>query len=223
MKTVLQNQKNNQKKAILNALKVFAFGLIIMMQSQKASAQFVVEPFVSEDNFILESWIYKSIDQNRKFSIFSLNEFNHNYDTNSTSFLSYGILGYDVKKGFGPAIGWRTTANRTSALGGLQYGLYGKNYLAYFILNTELRNNPNFEFYSLLQYRVQLSEKLRGFGQLQISKNFNEDNHVYSMYRLRLGLDLGKFQTGFGLEQNLQGADWNHKATPGVFFRMELY
>jgi len=93
----------------------------------------------------------------------------------------------------------------------------------YTTVNTELKDNPNFELYVLAQYRPQITEKFKAFSQLQVSMNFNEDDHVYSLYRLRLGADLGKIQTGIGLEQTMTGPNWDYKATPGIFIRMELY
>ena len=36
--------------------------------SQKSYAQFVLEPFISEDNLIIESWLFKEIDEQKKFN-----------------------------------------------------------------------------------------------------------------------------------------------------------
>lgn len=204
-------------------LKLTVLALIFSMSTQQSQAQFVAEPFVSSDEFILETWYFNTIDKNKRFSIFSLNEAKYNFDTEDTALLSYGLVGFDWIKGFGPVTGWRINNYGAAALAGLQYGYYRKNFLAYTTLNSELKSNPNYEFYALIQYRPQLSEKLKGFSQLQISNNFNSDDHVFSMYRLRVGLDLGKFQTGIGLESTFNGSDWNSNIAPGLFFRMELY
>jgi hypothetical protein len=197
--------------------------LAFFCTTHQSFAQFVLEPFVSPDEFILESWYFNTIDENKRFSIFNLNEAKYNFESESSSAFSYGILGYDLVGGFGPLIGWRVSSASAAALTGVQYGLYRKNFLAYFTFNVELKNDPNIELYSLLQCRPQLSPKLKGFSQFQISKNFTTDDHTFSLYRLRLGIDLGKIQTGLGLEQTMVGSEWDYNIAPGAFVRLELY
>ena len=217
---------NNKQSLSLNGARLTksillsVLGLVI---SQQSFSQYVLEPFVSDDNMILESWYYNTITESKRLSLFNLNEVNYNYDTESSSLLSYGVLGYDLAKGFGPIVGWRLSALSSATLAGVQYGLYRENFFAFFYLNSELKNNPNFEFYTITQYRPQITDRFKGFGQLQISKNFNEDMHTYSLYRLRLGADLGKIQTGVGVDQTFAGGDWESNIAPGVFLRLELY
>ena len=215
--TTQQSSLNNY------AIKLLIFGIIWLFNTQKSHAQFVVEPFVSADEFILESWYFNTIDKHKRVSIFNLNEAKYNFDSEQSALLSYGLVGYDLFKGFGPVAGWRINQYAAAALAGIQYGFYRKSFLAFTTVNVELKDNPNYEFYALLQFRPQLTEKLKGFSQFQISKNFNSEDHTFSLYRLRLGLDLGQFQTGLGIEQTLAGSDWDHTIAPGIFFRMELY
>ena len=188
----------------------------------KSSAQFVVEPFVSNEDLINASWYFKTIDDAQKLIIFSLNESKYNFESEASSVFSYGVMGYDLAKGFGPAVGWRITPYSAAALAGIQYGFYRENFLAYFIANAELKENTSMEFYSLLQYRTSLTEKLRGFSQLQTSTNFTTDAHSFSLHRLRLGLDFGKIQTGVGLENTMAGQDWDRTTNAGLFVRLEL-
>ncbi len=211
---------NNRLKSIVKSV---LFLTLLIVSQRQAQAQFVLEPFVSNDDFILESWYFKTIDESKRFSVFALNEAKFNFDTDQSTVLSYGLVGFDWKGGFGPVTGWRASENGTAALAGFQYGVYRENFLAYMTVNREVKSDPNYEFYSLIQYRKPINEKLKGFSQLQISKNFQDNNHTFSLYRLRLGLDLGKFQTGIGIEQNMIGEGWDHKINAGLFVRMELY
>ena len=203
--------------------RIFLLIICCFALSQKSFSQFVIEPFVSNDQLILESWYFNTIDESKRLSVFALNESIYDYDTESSSLLSFGMFGYDWIKGFGPIAGWRLSEQSSAALGGLQYGFYRENFFLITYLNSELKSDPNFEFYTITQFRPQLSEKLKGFGQLQISKNFNTDIHTFSLYRLRLGADLGKIQTGLGLDQTFFGEDWESDIAPGFFVRLELY
>ncbi len=223
-KMKIQKANNNETQVKSRGwIRVILLCISGWVLSHQTSAQFVLEPFASKDNLILESWYYNSIDEARRLSIFNLNEANYNYETGGTSFLSYGVVGFNWKKGFGPITGWRLTAASSAALAGLQYGIYGEDFFVFFYLNSELKKDPNFEFYSISQYRRKINDKLKAYGQLQFSNNFKDNAHYYSFYRLRLGVDLGKIQTGFGLEQTLIGEDWDYDIAPGLFVRLELY
>lgn len=202
---------------------LFVFSLFFFITAFESKAQFVLEPFVSEESLILESWYFNTIDESQRLSIFNLNEAKYTFETNESSVFSYGIMGYNLAGGFGPMAGWRVTNYSAAALAGLQYGFYRENFLAYVVLNSELKQNPNMEFYTLIQYRPKLTEKLKGFSQLQTSTNFTADGHAFSLYRLRLGVDFGKIQTGIGLEHTMAGPEWERATGPGFFVRLELY
>lgn len=223
MKTLIHNSKANQTSIHFNKAKLLFLGLFIFFNAFKSSAQFVLEPFSGKDDFILESWYFNTIDSARKVSLFALNEVKYNYDAKQSNLLSYGLIGYDLKNGFGVVSGWRISEHSTSALAGFQYGYYRKDFLAYVVVNTELKRDPSMEAYTLLQYRKKLNKKLKGFSQFQSSTNFTNDGHTFSLHRLRLGLDFGKIQAGVGLENTLVGEDYHRTTAPGVFVRLELY
>jgi hypothetical protein len=111
--TLLDNMK------IFSTLKLLAIALTFTLSSYKSHAQFVVEPFVSTDEFIMETWFFKTIDESKRFSIFSLNEAKYNFESEDTSLLSYGLVGFDWLKGFGPVTGWRINNYNAAALAGL--------------------------------------------------------------------------------------------------------
>ena len=196
---------------------------LILGSSLQGFSQFVVEPFVGDDNIVIESWFFKTIDEKGKFNVFNLNEAIYDFDTETTSFLSYAVFGYDLKKGFGPALGWRFTEPDGAALGGVQYAYYQENFFITANLTSEFRKNPNIELYSIIQYRKKINDKLAAFSQLQFSTIFRDESHNFSFQRLRLGVDFGKFQTGLGLNQTQFGRNFDYSADPGIFLRMELY
>ena len=153
---MMKNRTNNHHlrnsfKTTIQKAKPLTLILALFFISHQSFAQFVLEPFVSTDELILESWYFNTIDENKRLSIFNLNEAKYDFDSESSSVLSYGILGYDLGKGFGPMTGWRVTSYSAAALLGLQYGHYRENFLAFFTVNSEVKDDPNFEFYSLLQ------------------------------------------------------------------------
>lgn len=191
--------------------------------SQKSHAQFVLEPFISEDNLIIESWLFKEIDEQKKFNLFSLNESDYDFDTENSTFLSYSVFGYDWIKGFGPVLGYRFLESYAAALGGIQYAFYKEGFFITVNLTSEFKSDPNIELFSIVQYRKKITSSFTAFTQLQLSTNFISEDHSFSFQRFRVGADLGQFQAGFGLNQVQVGTGLDYTASPGIFLRMELY
>ncbi|MEO1022885.1 MAG: hypothetical protein AAFW89_10090 [Bacteroidota bacterium] len=196
---------------------------LLSLGQGKAYAQFVIEPFVASEQTVVETWAFKTIDPNKQFNVFNLNEAAYDHDRETTSLFSYTVFGVDIKKGFGPALGWRFTPGYAAFLGGLQYSIYTKSVLVTLNLTSEFKKNPNIEGYALAQYRFQLSEQLGFFSQLQWSTNVADGNHDFSFQRIRVGLDLAPFQFGLGINQNQFGTNLDNEVFPGLFTRIELY
>ena len=203
-------------KSVINSSSI----LLITVISFQLKAQTVLESTVTDETFIMETWWTKPIDKEYKFVLFNLNTAEYNFDLKEATFMSYSILNIDLFKGFGPVAGIRVLKDRVVGLGGLQYTYFREKLFITANFTSELKNNPDFEFFSLLQYRPQITEKIKGFIQGQFSLNFNSQNHIFSFQQLRLGADLGLIQTGFALNQFQFGQDWHYDIQPGFFLRL---
>lgn len=187
---------------------------------KKSNAQDVIEASAGEKFFNIETWITKPLDKEYRYTIFSLNTAEHDRELDQTLFMSYTILSYNWWKGVGPTVGTRLLSNRVVALGGPQYTFYRERFFATANFTSEFRSNPDFEFFSIIQGRPKLSEKVNGFLQGQFSFNFNSDEHLLSFQYVRVGADLGVVQTGFALNQFQFGENWDYEIRPGIFLRL---
>lgn len=200
-------------------LPAFIISILLNLQSK---AQTVVETAVTDDNLIFETWLAKPFDKAYKFVLFNLNTAEYNFHTEETNFMSYTIVSYDWKKGFGPALGTRLLKDRAVGLGGVQYTFHSEKFFITANFTSEIKSNPDFELFSIVQYRPNLSEKIKGVFQGQFSFNINTEEHLFSFQQLRLGTDLEPVQAGFGLNQFQFGPDWEYDIQPGLFFRLEF-
>ena len=201
---------------------IIVFILLLVVTSFQIKAQTVLESTVTDETFIMETWWTKSIDKEYKFVLFNLNTAEYNFNLKEATFMSYSILNIDLFKGFGPVVGTRVLKDRVVGLGGFQYTHFREGIFITANFTSELRGNPDFELFSLIQYRPQITEKIKGFTQGQISFNFNSQSHIFSFQQLRLGVDLGLIQTGFALNQFQFGQDWLYNIQPGFFLRLEF-
>lgn len=196
--------------------------IILMLPDLQSQAQTIVETAVTDDNLFFEAWLAKPIDKDYKFVLFNLNTAEYNFDSEETIFMSYTIVSYDWIKGFGPALGTRLLKDRAVGLGGVQYTFYSEKFFITTNFTSEIKSNPDFELFSIVQYRPKLSEKVKGFFQGQFSFNFNAEEHLFSFQQFRLGTDSGLVQAGFALNQFQFGPDWDYDIQPGLFFRLEF-
>ncbi|MGD1840987.1 MAG: hypothetical protein ACFB0B_08845 [Thermonemataceae bacterium] len=200
---------------------LFLFGILWLL-TQMGYSQTTLETFAATEEMVVESWFFKPLTDDYKFSIFSLNDVVVDYETEGSEFVSYTILGYDVWKGFGPVVGGRIFDGRASALAGIQWVKAGEQLLISTNITTELRDNPFYEFYLLAQYRFPISKKLNFFSQFQNSTNFNNDAHSLSFQRTRVGLSLQKLQFGLGINTYQFGEEGDFESDPGLFVRLEF-
>ncbi len=190
--------------------------------ARKSRAQDVIELSAGDEFFNVETWITKPLDKDYRYTIFSLNTAEHNREPDQTLFMSYTILSYNWWKGFGPTVGTRLLSDRFVALGGPQYTYYRERFFVTANFTSEFRSNPDFEFFSIVQGRPKITQKLEGFLQGQFSFNFNSDQHLLSFQYVRIGADLGMVQTGVAFNQFQFGDSWEYDLQPGVFLRLEF-
>ncbi|MFV1885087.1 MAG: hypothetical protein ACMZ7B_11410 [Balneola sp.] len=197
--------------------------LIILITTRTVSVgQTVFETASTDDNFLIESWWVKPLDPEYKFTLFNLNTAEYNYELEEAILMSYSIISYNAFKGFGPALGTRILPNKLVALGGIQYTFYREKFFVTANFTSEIKDKPDFEFFSIIQYRPKITNKLKGFFQGQFSFNFNSDIHLLSFQQLRLGADLGLAQTGLAVNQFQFGSNWDYDFQPGLFLRFEF-
>jgi len=196
--------------------------IILLVVRTVLVGQTVFETTSTNDNFLMESWWVKPFDSAYKFSLFNLNTAEYNYESEESLLMSYSIVSYNAFKGFGPALGTRILSNKLVSLGGIQYTFYTEKFFVTANFTSEIIDNPDFELYSIVQYRPQITEKLKGFFQGQLSFNFNSDVHLLSFQQLRLGADLGLVQTGLAANLFQLGSDWDQDFQPGLFVRFEF-
>ena len=196
--------------------------LIVVFFTSYSFGQTVFEAASTDENFFVETWWVKPFDPEYKWTLFNLNTAEYNYDLEESILMSYSVVSYDAFKGFGPAVGTRALSDRLVALGGLQYNLYNEKFFVTANFTSEFKGNPDFELFSIIQYRPEFSENIKGFFQGQLSFNFNADAHLLSFQQLRLGTDFGLIQTGVALNQLQSGEDWEYDFQPGLFLRLEF-
>ena len=200
--------------------------VILLFLFQRINAQNNIEVLSTPEAIEVEASTFKPLDDAYKFTIFSLNQADYDYKSKKTSFMTYSILSYDLYKGFGPTVGARFLRNefvdKAVLLGGLQYTKYFENFFIASVFTAEFTKKPDFEFFITTQYNPKITEKFTGYFEFQSSFNFNNEAHLFSFQKFRIGVDLKKFQTGISLDNYQFGEGWEYDFQPGMFVQLTL-
>jgi hypothetical protein len=108
---------------------------------------------------------------------------------------------------------------------GIQYAFIRENITLFSWLVTETLKNPNLDYFLLFRFTPELSEKVNLFTQIETVNAFptlSSDNFNFSQ-RFRLGIQLKRFQSGFGADFSENEKDnYDINANFGLFLRYEF-
>jgi len=79
---------------------------------------------------------------------------------------------------------------------GVQYFKAFGDFSVYGLATGKARENPNAEMIVLLRYMPRLSERIKGFAQVEALSDIGRTGHEYSTQRIRLGLDISGYRLG---------------------------
>ncbi len=165
-------------------------------------------------------WI-KAFDDQGKWTIFSRSRATVDYD-NETNLFTGAFISYTTATGFGVSAVGRISSSGGATDMGIHYVILRDNLTLFAIVSTQFFDDPNASWFSILRYRPVLNDQWKLYTSLELFSRFESEGHVFSVQRIRSGLDRNGFQFGFGINL-LQDADFSiDDANPGLFVRREF-
>ncbi|MEM9329300.1 MAG: hypothetical protein AAGA85_26795 [Bacteroidota bacterium] len=175
----------------------------------------------TERVFADAQWL-KTLDQERKWSLFSRSRATVDYNEN-TNLFSGAYLNYTSSSGFGGTLVGRISSGGAGSDLGVHFFKASRTLMIYALASLELSANFGASWFSIMRYTPELGEIWRLYSSLELFSNFGSEGHNASVQRLRAGLDRSGYQFGLGL--NLAGfgntysmRDYN----PGIFIRKQF-
>jgi hypothetical protein len=207
--------------------------ILILVFAVKINAQeFVQKPIPIElvlgnSRLGLQSIINKNLPESKRFSFFSVTNFESDYSQNSNSldFINNSQISFEIYKGFGISSGGNI--NKVTGLSptlGLQYVFANPKWLFVVTPNLIFTTRNTASLLSILEYKPKLTDQLKVYSRVQglYNHNIKSSAHERSYLQLRIGIEYKKYQ--FGLASNLDyfGPNRSFKENYGVFIRANL-
>lgn len=197
-------------------LLLLTVGTIELLKAQS----FEVMP--GTERFFADAQWLRTFDEEKKWSLFSRSRATVDYQ-NNTNLFTGGYFNYTTKSGFGGTVLGRISSLEAGADAGFHFFKANNSFLIYALASIEIKEELAYSWFSILRFTPRVTQKLKAYSSVELFSNFNRENHVASVQRLRLGIDISNYQTGLGI--NLSGFGNQYTSTPvnpGVFFRKQF-
>lgn len=166
----------------------------------------------------------RNFSETSRFGFFHMNTIEFGIkDEAYNDFIIQDLLYIETIKNFritGGAVyspgGFNTTA-------GLQYVFGGRRLFILLAPRVNIENNPSYDLMTIIQFKPQLSSKIKFYTRLQMLNLFNSEGNMKSYQWMRLGVEIREMQ--FGLAGNVDecGPNPTVETNFGLFFRKEFY
>lgn len=144
------------------------------------------------------------------------------YENNSSA-LTFLDIYQSLGKGFSAAlVPQYTPAKGLVMMAGPQYIGRWKDLSTVVLLATSLEEKPSYNLITSTSYRPKLTSDLNFAAQLETTNIFNNEGHVFSTERVRLGLAKNGFEAGVAADITQTGKEGTLDYNLGAYLKKEF-
>lgn len=207
-------------------LQFLGFGL--KMSAQELTPKPIpIEIVIGNNRIGLQTIINKNLPESKRFSFFSVTNFESDYSKNANSldFINNSHISLEIYNGFGVTAG--ANINKITGLSatfGLQYVFANPKWLFVITPNLILTTGKTASVLSLLEYKPKLTKQMKLYSRIQglYNHNIKLSVHERSYLQLRIGLEYHKYQFGLASNFDYFGPLQSFKNNHGIFIRANL-
>jgi len=165
----------------------------------------------------------KNFSETSRIGLFHLNTVQFGMkDEKYNSFILQDQLYIETFKNLRLAGGVVYSPGGFNATAGLQYIYGGRKFFFLFAPRIDIERDPSYDIFTIIQYKPQISEKVKLFTRIQTLNLFHSGDNIKSYQWMRLGLEIKGMQFGLGLNLDEYGPNPSVETSVGVFIRKEI-
>ena len=195
-------------------------GILLLMAQNPVLSQ-SLELMPGTERFFGDVQWLKPLSEDYRWTVFSRTRVTVDYEGN-TDLFSGAYFNYTTPSGFGGTILGRISSNDSGSDIGIHYTKSNDRLTIFALPFINLNDELLYGWFSIVRYKPPLGESLSLYTSLELFSTLNDLGHNFSVQRMRLGLQQGKYQWGFALNVSEVGRDFDSQANPGVFVRREF-
>lgn len=177
-------------KYIFTVILILAFAVKINAQ-ELSQKPIPIELVLGNNRLGLQSIINKNLPESKRFSFFSVTNFESDYSQNSNGldFINISQISFEIYKGFGISSGGNI--NKVTGLSptlGLQYVFANPKWLFVVTPNLIFTKGNTASLLSILEYKPKLTDQLKVYSRVQGLYNYNIKSSAHERSYLQLKL-----------------------------------
>jgi hypothetical protein len=209
------------KKIVLKSVLV---ALFIVRSSYSFSQPIPVELMAGNKYTSVDVSFSKSFVQDSKLGFFHMNTLQADYNNKyNNSFAVLDLLTYELVKNLKIAGGAFYGIPGFNTTTGLQYNYVSKNVFFLFAPRINITDVPSYDFMTILQYKSDLTQKMKLFTRIKLLNLFDAEGHIKSYQWLRMGLERNGTQFGLAADFDEYGPHPDVQYNVGLFIRREIF
>jgi hypothetical protein len=181
-----------------------------------------IEAMAGNNNYLFQN-TFNARFKDSNFGFFNTSSLYFYYHPEQTEVMTQSYLSYK-------AFPWLTIAAGTffaSAPGfktsmALQFSKKSKDLFLLIVPRMDVWRDPNFEVMTLLEYRPEITSKVRFYSRAQFMLNQSALQHNRSYENVRMGIQVGNAQVGFAFNRDHYGSERLTAHNIGIFIRHEF-
>jgi hypothetical protein len=166
----------------------------------------------------------RNFSQTSRLGFFHMNTVQFDYkDDSKNSFILQDLIYVETFKNIRVAGGVAYSKGGFDPTVGLQYVYSGKKLLFLFAPRVNIESDPSYDLMTIVQYKPEISDRLKLYTRLQMLNLFNSDGNIRSYQWMRLGVELKGLQFGLAVNLDEYGPNPSVESNFGVFVRKEIF
>ena len=183
----------------------FCIVVLLIACSIPANPQFSLGVNAGVERVSAHLKIFKFIDKNNRWSIYSGNHVAVNYDTGKPGFISANIFAYNFRSGIGISTVLIAGKNGLHPSAGPQYQKTIRSFSFYILATIEPNKFAKQENYFFLVYKHKLSNRMKFVFNNENYISFQKWGYDQSLQRIKSGLEIRQTQFGIISETSQTG------------------
>lgn len=139
----------------------------------------------------------KPFDKQYRFTLFSRTRIEVDYEE-QVSFFSGAYFSYTDKSGFGTTVLGRVNNAGAGADFGIHFNHTKDTWSFFGLLAKDLGESKDYSWFSIFRYRPKINDQWRVYNSIELFTAMSGGDHGASLQRVRIGVEKGGYQFGFG-------------------------
>lgn len=154
------------------------------------------------ERIFIDAQYLKFFEGSERVSLFSRARATAAYDDKSTNLFTGAYLNYTTRSGFGGTVLGRIATSGSGVDVGPHYFVAKKSLVLFALASINISDELLYSWFSIIRFNPDISPKWKAYLSLELFSSFGAVGHLFSVQRIRCGLQKKVYQFGLAINFN---------------------